>query len=208
MWGNRVVCYDVSLFTNEFHFSSLLYQLYYFGSIKLQFSLRAHQRRFSSFFFQSIQLNLAGPVCSASHQNLTKFWLALPIDAWGLVFVKVECDHQPIADFLWLPQICWDSGEINFLVAPFPPPLFKVFPIIHTYYVLSKNSKQLFIFLSHSQHSPSDYSHSQTTSNLRLLPNYSHSYYPIWRLVSEYSQTTPILTTPFEGYQSQNTLSF
>ena len=129
MWGNRVVCYDVSLFTNEFHFGSLLYQLYYFGSIKLQFSLRAHQRRFSSFFFQSILLNLAEPVCSASHQNLTKFWLALLIDAWGLVFVKLECDHQPIADFLWLPQICWDSGEINFLVAPFPPPLFKVFPV-------------------------------------------------------------------------------
>ena len=104
MWGNRVVCYDVSLFTNEFHFGSILYQLYYFGSIKVQFSLRAHQRRFSSFFFQSILLNLAEPVCSASHQNLTKFWLALPIDAWGLVFVKSECDHQPTADFLWFAQ--------------------------------------------------------------------------------------------------------
>ena len=130
MWGNREVCYDVSLFTNEFHFGSLLCQLYFLGSITLQFSLRAHWRRFSSFFFQSIQLNLAGPVCSASHQNLTKFWLALPMYAWGLVFVKLECDHQPTADFLWLPQICWDSGEIRFLVAPFPPPLFKVFPIL------------------------------------------------------------------------------
>ena len=128
MWGNREVCYDVSLFTNEFHFGSLLCQLYFLGSITLQFSLRAHWRRFSSFFFQSIQLNLAGPVCPASHQNLTKFWLALPMYAWGLVFVKLECDHQPTADFLWLPQICWDSGEIRFLVAPFPPPLFKVFP--------------------------------------------------------------------------------
>ena len=128
MWGNREVCYDVSLFTNEFHFGSLLCQLYFLGSITLQFSLRAHRRRFSSFFFQSIQLNLAGPVCPASHQNLTKFWLALPMYAWGLVFVKLECDHQPTADFLWLPQICWDSGEIRFLVAPFPPPLFKVFP--------------------------------------------------------------------------------
>ena len=43
-------------------------------------------------FFLSIQLNLAGPVCSASHQNWTKFWLALPIVAWGLVFVLSECD--------------------------------------------------------------------------------------------------------------------
>ena len=51
MWGNCKVCYDICLFTNEFHFGSLLYQLVLFGSIKLQFSLRAHWRRFSSFFF-------------------------------------------------------------------------------------------------------------------------------------------------------------
>ena len=37
-------------------------------------------------------LNLAGPVCSASYQNLTKFWLALPRDAWGPAFVKLEYD--------------------------------------------------------------------------------------------------------------------
>ena len=55
-----------------------------------QFSLRTHRRRFSSFLFQSIQLNLAELVCSASHQSLTKFWLALPLVAWGLVFVKLS----------------------------------------------------------------------------------------------------------------------
>ena len=42
----------------------------------------------------------------------------------GLVFVKLECDHQPTADFPWFSQqtiiICWDSWEINFLVCPFP----------------------------------------------------------------------------------------
>ena len=43
----------------------------------LQFSLRTHQRRFSSFLYQSFQLNLAQPVCFASHQNLTEFWLAI-----------------------------------------------------------------------------------------------------------------------------------
>ena len=37
-------------------------------------------------------LNLAVPVCSASYQNLTKFWLALPRDAWGPAFVKLEYD--------------------------------------------------------------------------------------------------------------------
>ena len=57
-----------------------------------------------SLLFQSFMLYLAGPVCPASHQNLAKFWLALPIDAWGLVFVKSECDHQPTADFLWFAQ--------------------------------------------------------------------------------------------------------
>ena len=60
--------------------------------IEYQFSLRAHLRRSSSFLFQSIQLTLAELVCSASHQNWTKFWLALPIVAWGLVFVFSECD--------------------------------------------------------------------------------------------------------------------
>ena len=50
-----------------------------------QFFSRAH-------FLQSIMLNLAGPVCSASYQNLTKFWLALPRDAWGPAFVKLEYD--------------------------------------------------------------------------------------------------------------------
>ena len=50
-----------------------------------QFFSRAH-------FLQSIMLNLAVPVCSASYQNLTKFWLALPRDAWGPAFVKLEYD--------------------------------------------------------------------------------------------------------------------
>ncbi len=50
-----------------------------------QFFSRAH-------FLQSIMLNLAGPVCSASYQHLTKFWLALPRDAWGPAFVKLEYD--------------------------------------------------------------------------------------------------------------------
>ena len=70
------------------------------------------------------ELTEGGPVCSASHQNLTKFWLALPIDAWGLVFVKLECDHQPRADFLWFSQqtnrFAGILGEINFLVSPLP----------------------------------------------------------------------------------------
>ena len=150
MWGNNVIYYFIVLFTNNFIFwenvgkqggllwcvsiykrisfwfssmSTLLFGQYY-TSVLSESSLK----KVLPFFFQSIQLNLAGPVCPASHQNLTKFWLALPMYAWGLVFVKLECDHQPTADFLWLPQIYWDSGEITFLVAPFPPTLFKVFP--------------------------------------------------------------------------------
>ena len=45
---------------------------------------------FKSSLFTKLTLNLVGPVCSASYQNLTKFWLALPTDAWGPAFVKLE----------------------------------------------------------------------------------------------------------------------
>ena len=62
-----------------------LYQLYKILVMLTQFFSRAH-------FLKSIMLNLAGPVCSASYQNLTKFWLALPRDAWGPAFVKLEYD--------------------------------------------------------------------------------------------------------------------
>jgi len=40
-----------------------------------------------SLLFQSFMLYLAGPVCPASHQSLTKFWLTLPIVAGVPVFV-------------------------------------------------------------------------------------------------------------------------
>ena len=40
-----------------------------------------------SLLFQSFMLSLAGPVCPASHQSLTKFWLTLPVVAGVPVFV-------------------------------------------------------------------------------------------------------------------------
>ena len=38
-------------------------------------------------------LYLAGPVCPASHQSLTKFWLTLPIVAGVPDFVQWECEN-------------------------------------------------------------------------------------------------------------------
>ena len=40
-----------------------------------------------SLLFQSFMLYLVGPVCPASHQSLTKIWLALPMVAGVPFFV-------------------------------------------------------------------------------------------------------------------------
>ena len=109
----------------KFHFGIHTHQLGQIFIIESQFLSGTH-------FFQSFKLTLAGPVCSALHQNWIKFWLALPIDAWGLVFVKLE-SYQPQVDLLRLPGILGKSiidfphcpilPEQSNLVDPHCPPL-------------------------------------------------------------------------------------
>ena len=82
----RVVCKNCILcsFFEKFHFGIQTYQLGKIFILKCQFFSRTH-------FFQSIELTLAGPVCSALHQNWNKFWLALPTVAWGPAFIQFKC---------------------------------------------------------------------------------------------------------------------
>ena len=87
--------------------------------------------------FLSIQLNLVGPVCSTSHQNWTKFWLALPTVAWGLVFVLIRvwsrtCSWRINFDFLNFLEI-----KIYFLrISSFKIMVYISFPIAHVESIL------------------------------------------------------------------------
>ena len=82
----RVVCknYIQCSVPQKFHFGIEGYQLGKLLILESQFFSRTH-------FFQSLKLTLAGPVCSALHQNWIKFWLALPIVAWGPAFIQLKC---------------------------------------------------------------------------------------------------------------------
>ena len=138
MWGNCEVCYDVCLFTNEFLFGSLLYQLVKFGRIKLQFSLRAHWRRFSSFLFLELFAQPGRACLLCFTPEFDKVLVSLAHRCLGASLCQVRVWSSANSWFPVVspenPYICWDSWEINFLVSPFPPPLAKVFPQNHHEY--------------------------------------------------------------------------